>query len=210
MTETTSAFVPFSFTPLDFNKVENYNRIPVHVEGFWSDVITIAIVRKSGIMEEPSAWSFHVSRSSGGYNQGDDDLQATLNFAHANIAAVQYCRELQKNQAGLEQAFQKYRAEVLKKYEEERKLMQEALAADPAVGDKEAKALINLMISQVEMGKSPVITANARASDYIWTIKPVFIKGKLKFDTGNYNVSKARAVEQLSSLSAKSLVYKGE
>lgn len=198
---------PFSFDKLDFSNVQVTNYINVIVDGFWSTPVSICIQRQNYCVDGTSAWEFDVTHTSGGY-EGDDNLQATLNFAMANIAAVEYCKELQKDIPALEQAYQATHAVMIPKADEERKAREAVLAGDPEVGLTNAKMLIKLMKFSFESGKSPVVTTTHRASESVVTITPVWVKGKMCFlVNGKYPRTDRDVVEYLSQLSAKNARY---
>lgn len=198
---------PFSFDKLDFSNVQATNYINVVVDGFWSTPVSIYIQRQSYYTNDELTWLFDVQHSSCGY-EGVNDLQATLNFAMAIIAAVEYCKELQKDIPALEQAYQATHAAMIAKVGEERKAREAVLAADPEVGLTDAKMLIKLMKFSFESGKSPVVTTTQRASESVVTITPEWVKGEMRFlVNGKYHRTDRDVVEYLSQLSAKNARY---
>lgn len=93
--------------------------IPVTVQGYWSDVITIRIKRTHGMGEKPAWWPM-VSYASGGFEEcsAEGYLKATENFASALMAATAYARELAANAEQLEQDYQEQTARQRRLFDE--------------------------------------------------------------------------------------------
>jgi hypothetical protein len=209
MTQSTST-LPYSISELNMSEVGNYNTLRVTVEGFWSDVVNISIRRIGYDYKKPSEWVFSVSHSSGGFSEDYDNLQATINFGLANIAAAEYCRELEKRVNEIEEAYVRNIAAAIAAADEQNRIREEKLKTDPEIGDVIAKANIKQMMAEFAENKSPVITVSYRANpdSTTVTIKPFYQRnGSLRFSVNGSTFTRKEATDFLSSMSRASLTY---
>jgi len=208
MTQTTST-LPYNIPELNMSEVGNYNTLRVTVEGFWSDVVNISIRRIGYDYKKPSEWTFSVSHSSGGFSEDYDNLQATINFGLANIAAAEYCRELKKRVNEIEEAYVRNIAAAIAAADEQNRIREEKLKADPEIGDVIAKANIKQMMTDFAENKTPVITVSRRINpESKLTIKPFYQRnGSLRFSVNGSTFTRKEATDFLSSMSRASLTY---
>lgn len=127
--------------------------INVEVQGYWSDVIT-AYARRDWRFDRTAAdtdgvkheWKFELSHSSGGRDTGEvaDDAEAETNFAHALIWTADLLRSLRGRVADMDAAIA--RRDAARRAEEAaaKAAKQAAIDADPALGERAARALMAL------------------------------------------------------------------
>jgi hypothetical protein len=208
MTQAAST-LPYNIPELNISEVcSNYTHLRVTVDGFWSDVVSITIHRVGYNYAEPSEWTFNVSHSSGGFVDKFDHLQASINFGLANIAAAEYCRELQQRVDEIEAAFVHNMKTVIALQEEELRILTEKINADPEIGVTIAKATIKKMLDDNADGKIPVVSASYRANpDSKMRIVLFYKNGILRFSVNDHTYTRKNAIETLSSLSLSSMTY---
>jgi hypothetical protein len=208
MTQSTST-LPYNIPELNMSEIGNYNTLQVTVEGFWSDVISITVRRFGYDYTKPSEWTFSVSHSSGGFNDKFDNLQASINFGLANIAAAEYCRELQKRVNELEEAYAHNMKIAFAIADEENRIREEKMKADPEVGEAISKANIKQMITDFTENKSPVITVSYRTNpESKLAIRPFYKRnGGLRFGINGAEYTRKEVTDFLSNMSRASLTY---
>lgn len=208
MTQSAST-LPYNIPELNLSEVcSNYTHLRVTVDGFWSDVVGITIQRVGYNYAEPSEWTFSVSHSSGDFIDKFDHLQASINFGLANIAAVEYCRELQKRVSEIEAAFVHNMKLAVIAHEEEARILNEKVNADPEIGVTIAKATIKKMVDDINEGKYPVVHASYRANpDSKIRITPFYQRGNLRFSVGGATYTRAYLNTFLSCMSLSSMTY---
>jgi hypothetical protein len=208
MTQAAST-LPYNIPELNINEIDcAYKSLRITVDGFYSDVISIEFNRIGYDYKKPAEWNFSVSHASGGFIDNYDRLQASMNFGMANIAAVEYCRELQKRVSEIEAAFVHNMKLAMAVYEEELRILNEKREADPEVGLAIAKATIKKMLDDNADGKIPVVNASYRANpDSKMRIGLFYKNGVLRFSVNGHTYTRKNAIETLSSLSLSSMTY---
>lgn len=208
MTQTTSN-LPYTIPELNLSEITNpYVNLRVNVEGFWSDVVGIDIHRIGYDYMRPGKWTFAVTHSSGGFITDFDQLQASMNFGLANIAAVEYCRELQKRVHEIEAAYVQNMSVRMSAIEEETRIRNEKREADPEIGESIAKATVKKMVDDINAGKNPVIHASYRANpESKMSITPTYQRSNLRFKVNVGTYTRKDLVTFLSELSLSSLSY---
>jgi hypothetical protein len=147
----------FQITPFDFARVVEHGnaRATVRVRGYWSaDPITVFLDRHQhyaggGVLGE-AEWTVTTSHSSGGRDSSEvqSDIEASINFGSALVAAALYGRAvIEKDAAALEAQYQLRLAERRAAHEAEVAAKQAEIDADRALGDRGAKALLDLAVA---------------------------------------------------------------
>jgi len=181
-----------------------YVSIPFHVDGFWTDVITLYCQSegyKASNLE--GKWSCSISTSSGGRGKDLSDIEAYGNFAQALMVAVGLAKKLetQEMQAHLNELFKQGGIEQKQAEERTKKAREEAVAQDPALGETAAQELI-----EAALGRDDVVMIRAyyRAStgEKDFTFFQSGNVRKVKMDGGV--VSRKFAIHKLAVMSVRS------
>lgn len=215
----------FEITPMDVLQAgrHGHGRAQAKVTGYWSrDSITIYVDRKEdwtgapelGLGKEVSQheWKFTVSHASGGRDEKvvADDLAAALNFGHALTAMAEYATAMRAPAVTtiLERLWQEERAVAQAKADAERDAKQARADADKALGEHQAKALLDMAIGRMKYERRAVtISAFKRGEDTAtdWSVNEsrggitqVFCAGRL--------TPRKDAVQLLSLMSVRTAV----
>jgi hypothetical protein len=139
-----------------------YIGLQYKVHGFWSEPITL-YVRREGRFDGDRAvheWSFEVNNSSGGRDTEvePDNAVAMTNFAHAILDAVALGQELMAQVDTLNHHHNLAVAERDAQREVERREHEEQMAADPALGEENAKRLLSEVREMAKSGNNGLAT----------------------------------------------------
>lgn len=172
--------VPFIFDAANLEEQIAYGNGRVHVRfevyGYWSDVVTLRVERQHDWRAEMEGrepkieWTVDVSHSSGGREAAvSDALVAERCFAKAINAACDLGELLLSRTAELEAAYQARQAAWTAERERAAAEKAERVAADPAIGEPAAKALIEKLVADARnterAGEQIVLTARQRGED---------------------------------------------
>lgn len=197
----------FKINKLQADQVQSNNYLRVSVDGYWSEPVSISVTRKSFDPEKPGKWEFEVSNSSGGKDDKEIDyLTSSVNFAHAILAAVEYCRELEANQDWLESCYKENRRIAIEELRAKEAKRQAEIDADVAVGDEMAKTVIDQMLK--DSSKVALIASRgtdpAKSGTKIYTYQT---ETQTKFGIGRHGkLSRTEALKMISESSYKNLV----
>lgn len=130
-------------------------------EGYWSDVIQVTLNKGWGSDAE---FTVDISNSSGGRNKTDNPVQVAENYVEAYQAAIGLAKRLEAKKAKYASYVAFKRRKDSERAEAERAAKQAKIDADPAIGEKMAKAIVARMKDTIKANiendrfSSPVTT----------------------------------------------------
>ena len=212
----TTPDLPVVISPYSIEEIGRRQGGTIHtyVHGFWSDVITVYVRRdwrwKQNDGDVAHSWVIEVTHSSGGRDtkQVEDDIQAHEYFAQAVTAVCLEARKIRSQIAELERLARITDEEHRLKEQAEMAAEQAAIAADPAMGEKQASALLNEAALMTTRRTS--ITINARPRGTSRQVTKFEVKqgrdGVNRFFVQGVMVKRADVVSALASCAADSYI----
>lgn len=150
MSKNTTSDLHVFVQPFDIDQIGYHSSasIGVEVHGYWSDVITVYVRRECDWTKDPEErtpnWKIEITHSSGGRDTAEvaDDVLANDYFAAGLMTASQIARNIRHEAARLEANYQRARVDAKAEAEAEAAAKAAAAAADPAMGEEQAKAMV--------------------------------------------------------------------
>jgi hypothetical protein len=208
--------VPFIFDAANLDEQIAYGNGHVHVRfevyGYWSDVVTLRVTREFDWRSEgrTAEWTVDVSHSSGGRESSVDNLVAERCFAKAIVAACDLGELLMSRAAEMEAAYQARQAAYTAERERIAAEKAEREAADPAIGDDAAKALVEKLVADARCTESTYtnieLSARTRGEDEQSRIKLVAQRdwnSKVLIRQNGQVTSRKEAIKLIASLARK-------
>lgn len=197
----------FSYDNVDPSQVRTgHIRVEYKVHGFWSSSSLCIYVRRDwGLRGELVNWTVDISRSSGGRDTKEEpcDIKANRAFAEALVHACDYAEELLKRSDEFEAEYQLYVQELRAEGERERAAKQKKIDDDAALGEEEAKALVNKLKEQAKsLGKVEMPYFARGADSASGTIKIKYYSAAAWSINSNRSTA-AKVVEFLSQQSIR-------
>ena len=192
----------FEFSPWTYDDLgySGGRSISVKVHGFWTDVISIWVQRD---WLDRGNWKVTISHSSGGRDTKvvASDAEAERNFAYALLEAANVVDMINENIHLVEAGFQRRSAEYKQEVELAKQKLEEKIAADPELGYRRAKEMIERISADDATCRSIVIyQRGADRHDYL----RARVGMKTRFYFNDDSISKQAAIEMLSQASVRS------
>jgi hypothetical protein len=213
MSKQTTAEVTVFIPEFDaFNAGHGSMHIPVHVHGFWSDVITIHVRRDTHWQIDRDSrpaptWDIEIIHSSGGRDTDEvkDDVLAHEYFAHAVLAACHMARKIRSQTEVLEKAYQERQAKEQAFLEAEQAAKAKAAESDQALGEVAATVLITDIGAKTTRRQERQFRVYDRGSDTHPTIftSRMGQDGVVRFFKSGVMLSRKNAIADLAALSSR-------
>lgn len=190
-------FSPWTYDDLGYSGGRS---ISVKVHGYWTDVISIWVQRD---WVKEGTWKVTISHSSGGRDTKvvASDADAERNFAYALLEAANVMDMINENIHLVEAGFQRRSAEYKQEVELAKQKLEEKIAADPELGYRRAKEMIERISADDAPCRSIVIhERGADRHDYL----SVRVGMKTRFYFNQDPISKSAAVDRLAQASVRS------
>ena len=147
-------------------------------EGYWTDVIEVKLNKGWGRDDE---FTVDISNSSGGRDKTDNPIAVAENFVATYQAAIELAKRLEANKAKYARyvAFKKRKED--ERREAERAEKQARIDADPAIGMKMARAIVE--------GMKDTVKAQIEREKYANPVSMTFKKRGAEFDDETVTIS---------------------
>ena len=187
------------------------SHIPVHVHGYWSDVISVYCRPEwSSFTAKEFTWKLEVTHSAGGRDRDEieDDVRASELFAQGLFAACQYARLLRSKSAELNAAYLIYRAEVKAEADAEEVAKKHAVDSDFALGEKAAISMLDGLLHAAGIHHIAHIIAYERGDEerHFKIFAREGRDGVIRFFDTSVPISRVNLIKKLATLSVRSFI----